>query len=83
MSDEEIRKELLLDNKVDCPKITNGYENFGRSINKSEFNNERQKILKDTLDDFVRIDSSGISNLEKYTEQSINNVVEWSKKKHL
>jgi hypothetical protein len=85
--DIDIRNKLLLGNKVDCPKITDGYKTFGKGnkiIIPIEINNQldyRINVLVDTLDEFVKKDTNGISNLEKYTNKSIDNVVKWSKTK--
>jgi ADP-ribosylglycohydrolase len=89
MDDIQIKEQLLLGNKVDCPIITDdGYKTFGRKIDidvKKEIKDDaciyRHKILKNTLEEFVKKDTNGISNLEKYTNKSIDNVVEWSKSK--
>uniref|UniRef100_A0A6C0BD34 Microbial-type PARG catalytic domain-containing protein n=1 Tax=viral metagenome TaxID=1070528 RepID=A0A6C0BD34_9ZZZZ len=86
--DIDIRNKLLLGNNVDCPKITDdGYKTFGKGNEikipnkKNNQKNYRINVLVDTLEEFVIKDANGISNLEKYTNKSIDNVVEWSKTK--
>ena len=86
MDDVTIRNELLLNNNVVYPDITtDGYKTFGKGneIKRQDVADTALKyrinVLVDTLEKFVETDTNGISNLEKFTEQSINNVVKWYK----